>query len=394
MNLLQEAQELTHIFRDDRRQLHRMAETGFDLQRTRDYVMRRLEEMNLQPEKCGRCGVICSIGSGEKTILLRADMDALPIHEESGLDFACENGCMHACGHDMHTTMLLGAAQMLKKHEDALEYRVKFAFQPAEEILMGAQDMIAAGLINNVDAAVMLHVLVGKALPMGTVIVAPPGESAPAAAFFTIEVRGSGGHGAMSLDSVDPLNAAAHILSALQAVPARELGLNDRAALTVGAMQAGSAANVIPQRAVLKGSFRAYGNEIMEFIHRRIEEIARDTAAAFRAQANVKFEGSCPSLWNDENMCSFARQALGHHTLPALDGRKLEGRASGSEDFANISRCVPSVMLALAAGRPDDGYVHPLHHPAATFDESALPYGAAAYAAMAMDFCKKENAPG
>ena len=394
MNLLAAAQKLMDICREDRRRLHMMAETGFDLQQTREFVMRRLAEMDLQAEECGKCGVVCSLGSGDKTILLRADMDALPIREESHLDFACENGCMHACGHDMHTAMLLCAAQMLKKHEDSLKCRVKLAFQPAEEILMGAQDMMDAGMLSGVDAAAMLHVLVGQEVPVGTVIIAPAGESAPAAGFFTIEVIGSGGHGAMSLDSVDPLNAAAHIVLALQAVPARELGLNDSAALTIGAFKAGSAANVIPQRAVLKGSFRAYGDAVMDFMRRRIVEIARDTASAFRAQAEVRFEGRCPSLWNDEGMCRLARKALGDHLLPVLDGRELGGRASGSEDFANISRKVPSVMLALAAGRPGDGHGHPLHHPAVTFDESALPYGAAAYAALALAFGENGNAPG
>lgn len=386
MNLLRESMHLAEVCARDRWEIHSHAEVGFELAWTRAYVMRRLREMGLEPEELGG-GVICCIGSGEKTILLRAEMDALPIREATDAPFACESGCMHACGHDMHAAMLLCAAQLLKNHADELRCRVKLMFQPAEELLMGAQAMIDAGVLECVDAAMMLHVLVGQEIPVGTVIVAPAGMSAPAAGFFFAEVRGSGGHGAMSADSVDPINAAAHMVLSLQAIIARELGADAHAALTVGRFSAGSAANVIPDRAILAGSFRAYNGDVIDFLRRRIEEIIRDTARVFRAQADVRFEGSCPVLLNDANMCTFARRALGNAMIPALDASKLRGgRGSGSEDFAVISQKVPSVMLALAAGRPSDGHAHPLHHPAVTFDGAALPYGAAAYAAIALSF--------
>lgn len=210
----QEAQSLQQQCVQDRRILHAHAETGFDLPETFTYVQKRLKEMGLEPQKCGRCGISCCIGKPGKTFLLRADMDALPIQEETEHDYSSKNGSMHACGHDMHTAMLLAAAQLLKQHESELKGMVKLMFQPAEEPLAGAQDMIDAGILESphVDAALMFHVMTAQTIPTGTIMISAPGVSAPAAGMFTIRIQGKGSHGAMPHTGIDPINVAAHIV--------------------------------------------------------------------------------------------------------------------------------------------------------------------------------------
>ena len=375
----------------DRRYLHAHAETGFDLHDTHAYVWKQLTAMGLAPKKCGKCGIIADIGSGEKCVLLRADMDALAIREEADVSFACQSGSMHACGHDMHTAMLLEAARVLKASESELNGMVRLMFQPAEEPLLGAADMLEDGLLEGVNmvAAFMIHVLTGIDIPVGTVIVSSPGVSAPAAGMFEIRIQGKGCHGAMPHTGVDPITVAAHTVLNLQQIQSRELSIAQPCALTIGMLQAGDAANVIPDRAVLRGSFRAFEDETSEYIKRRIEEIAVQTAAMFRASAEVEMLGSCPTLLNSEGISQSTlaalRELLGRDR--ALLSSELGGGASkmsGSEDFANITHRVPSLMAALAAGRPQDGYQHPAHHPKARFDEAALPIGAAVYAQMAI----------
>lgn len=376
----------------DRRYLHTHAEIGFDLHDTFAYVWKQLTDMGLTPRKCGKCGIVADIGTGEKCVLLRADMDALAIREEADVDFRCENGCMHACGHDMHTAMLLEAARILKGREDTLNGRVRLMFQPAEEPLLGAADMLANGLLDDGQpcAAFMIHVLTALDIPKGTVIVSAPGVSAPAAGMFEVRIQGKGCHGAMPHTGVDPITVAAHTVLNLQQIQTRELSLAQSCALTIGMLQAGDAANVIPDRAVLRGSYRAFEDDTCAYIKRRIEEIAAQTAAMFHASAETEMLGGCPTLMNDADLSASTLQVLKEMLGEdrALLSSVLGGNAAkftGSEDFANITHAVPSLMVALAAGEPRDGYVHPAHHPKMRVDESVLPVGAAVYAGMALN---------
>lgn len=395
--MLKEAEQIHDIVLRERRTLHQIAETGFELTQTVAFVKNELTEMGLQPTDCGRAGIVALVGGKKpgKTFLLRADMDALPIKEQSGLSFAAQNGNMHACGHDMHTAMLLGAARLLKAHEEEIEGTVKLMFQPAEEIFEGSSDMLKAGLLDEpkVDAALMIHVMAGMPFSPGTVIVSAPGVSAPAADYFEITVRGKGCHGSMPNTGVDPLTAAAHILIALQEIQARELAMGDRAVLTVGTLHAGTAANAIPDEAVLGGSIRTFDEETRAFIKQRLTEIAEGTAAVFRATATVSFGSGCPTLKNDRELTVSAErymtELLGNEK--ALSAAKLNeagggqgSKTAGSEDFAYISQAVPSVMLALAAGQPEKGYCYPQHHPMVKFDESVLACGSAVYAYAAL----------
>lgn len=375
----------------NRRDLHRNAETGFDIPVTLEFVRNELEMSGIKWDNCGRAGITATIGGKRpgKTFMLRADMDGLPIKEESGETFSSPSGNMHACGHDMHTAMLLGAAGLLKEHENDINGTVKLMFQPAEELFEGSEDMIKAGLLENphVDAALMIHVVSPIPLETGTVVVSALGISAPGADYFTVDIQGKGCHGSMPNTGIDPITAAARIITGLQEISARELAIGEKAIITIGSVKAGNAANVIPDTAQLKGSIRTFDDNVRSFVIKRIEEISSGIASAFRCAAKTYLDGGCPSLLNDKALseCAerYAAELLGKEK--ALSAAAMEGSgASGSEDFAFISRQVPSIMLALAAGNPKDGFCYPQHHPKVRFDEKALPTGCAIYAYIAM----------
>ena len=403
--LLQEAEALRAQILAERRWLHENAETGFDLNKTHAFVKQELADMGYQPVDCGRAGIVALAGGKKpgKVFLLRADMDALPIQEESGVEFACESGNMHACGHDLHTAMLLGAARLLKAHEAEIPGTVKLMFQPAEEIFEGSHDMIEAGLLENpkVDAALMIHVMAGMPFPAGTVIVSAPGVSAPAADYFEIKVRGKGCHGSMPNTGIDPLTAAAHILIGLQELQARELAMDDRAVLTIGTMNAGTAANVIPDSVTMGGSIRTFDEETRAMLKKRMAEIAGGIAQAFRAEADVAFGSGCPTLVNDRDLSAccetYVKELLGKGKafsvaeLNAMSGGGSSSKSAGSEDFAYVSQEVPSIMLALASGQPEKGYGYPQHHPMVKFDESVLAGGSAVYAYTALRWLEDHN---
>ena len=396
--ILREAKALQEEIKSHRLWLHTHAETGFDLTETKPYVKSALMKMGYTVQECGKAGLVTTVGKpGGKVLLLRADMDALPIAEEADVDFACQNGHMHACGHDMHTAMPLGAAKLLKAHESELDGMVKLMFQPAEEIFEGSKDMIASGVLENPrpDAALMIHVAAGMPLPAGTVVVSAPGVSAPAADYFTIRVHGKGCHGSAPQNGIDPLTAAAHILIALQEIHARELSASDEAVLTIGTFHAGEAGNVIPDTATMGGTIRTYDEKTRAYLKERMTAIAKNVAEAFRASAEVSFGSGCPTLVNDkdlsEKVTGYLKDLLGANrafTTAELSGGK-PARGGGSEDFAYVSHEVPSLMLALAAGEPSKGYVYPQHHPKVKFDESVLSTGAAVFVDCALQYLRE-----
>lgn len=397
----EEAKALEQELIAHRRWLHSHAEVGFGLEQTAAYVRQQLQSMGIPVRSCGRCGLTALLGPerGGRTLLLRSDMDALPIPEESGVPFACTGGAMHACGHDLHTAMLLGAARLLKNHELELPGQVKLMFQPSEETFEGAADMIADGVLEDPrpDGAMMIHVTAGVPMPSGTVIVCGSGVSAPAADYFTVTVRGRGCHGSAPHNGVDALTAAAHILLGFQQIQARELPASEEAVLTVGTFRGGSAPNAIADCAVLEGTVRTYSEETRSFLKQRMEQISGAIAQAYRADASVEFGTGCPTLVNDGELCRRMYESLKKALDPAsvLNAQQLGGnmRGGGSEDFAYISQQVPSVMLALAAGNPRDGYLYPQHHPKVMFDEGVLWKGAAAFAACAFGYLS-ENSEG
>ena len=385
-----------------RRTLHANPELSFEERETSRYVADCLREAGIEFRPIAGTGVLARIeGRGDlrRCVVLRADMDALPIPEESGEEFRSEvPGKMHGCGHDMHTAMMLGAAKLLKEHEDELEGTVKLEFQPAEEIFQGSPDMLANGLLEKpkVDAAVMFHVIAGMPLPSGMVLVPHGGITMASCEQYHIVVHGKGGHGSMPEACIDPITAAAHIHIALQEINSREMDPHSFGVFTTGRFQAGAASNVIPDTAEMWGTIRTVDpeNKVGELIHKRMTEIAQGVAAAYRCTAEVSFSDFCPCMVVDdalaENAMTYMTELMGQG---ALDMSKLTGGkpGGGSEDFAFVSHEVPTVSMFIAAGNAKEGYTYGQHHPKVKFDDSILFAGSAAYSYFALRWLEEHK---
>ncbi|MGL5541605.1 MAG: M20 metallopeptidase family protein [Erysipelotrichaceae bacterium] len=357
-----------------RRTLHAHPELGFDLPFTSQYVFDELTALGLCPQWLGPCGIVATIGTQQAPcILLRADMDALPLHEQSGEPFAATNGNMHACGHDFHMSMLLGAAALLKAKEDELEGCVKLMFQPNEESVEGAMAMIEAGVLEGpkVDCAMALHVEVGND-PVGTLCYQAQATTA-ASDIFEIRIQGKSAHGAMPYQGVDPINIAAHIYLGLMELVSRELNAFHPSVLTIGQLSAGEAHNIIPESAVLKGTLRTFHERDRAFLLRRIQEISQGIAMAFQGQAQLHILHSVDSIYNDPALIQ-SLQTVHEEGPYALQKRQHPWIVS--EDFCWIANRVPSAFLTLSVGNAMGGQHYPLHNAKATFDEQALLIGA------------------
>ena len=370
----------------DRRTLHAAPEVGTDLPNTVACVKKRLLEMGYQPRELAG-GVVAEITGTEtgRCLLLRADMDALCVTEQTGLDFASANGCMHACGHDMHAAMLLGAAKLLREYQGELNGTVKLVFQPDEEGFTGAKAMLAAGVLREApqpQAAVALHVHSGT--PSGLVLCGR-GTFMAGCTIFRVTAEGTGCHGAMPETGIDPINIAAHIYLALQELTARELAAEVPAVVTVGRFRGGEAPNIIPGTCVLEGTIRTFDREVTARLMARIGEIAENTARAFRGSARVEELASAPPLKNDpalmNRMADWAEELVGSQRVYWMDKGGM-----GSEDFASYTYEVPSAYLLLGAGTAaeDSRFGKPMHNPQVVFNEKILPEGAALYAMAAL----------
>ena len=374
MDYMARARELFDETAAHRRYFHTNAEVGLDMPRAVEYVMEKLREYGLEPEKCGH-GVTASVGRGGKTLLLRADMDALPMGEESGEPFACPTGCeAHTCGHDFHAAMLLTAAKMLKENEKALNGTVKFMFQPAEETFEGAKDMIACGILDGVDGALAFHVSPGK-MPVGLVFYNSGGVMMSSVDGFRITVHGKGAHGAYPHSAVDPINIGVHIYLALEALIARETDPGKNCVLTVGSFNAGSAPNIIPDTAVLQGTIRTNDNACRALLVRRMKEAAEGTARVYGGRAEVEMLSEVPTLVCDlaltAQMVNYLRELPGLTLCPGI-------AASASEDFAVAAERVPSAFMYLSAGFEDERGEYPAHNPKVRFNEDVCAIGPAA----------------
>lgn len=395
-SMLQEAERLQPELTAIRRELHQHPEVGFELPHTTALIKQKLTEMGYTPQDMGKAGIIALAGGKHegKTILLRADMDALPLQEEADVEYCSKiAGNMHGCGHDMHTAMLLGAAKLLKAHEDEIQGTVKLEFQPAEEIFQGSPDMLRAGLLENphVDAAAMIHVTAGMPLPSGTIMVAGGGISSTSCEQYHITVKGRGGHGSTPHEAIDPITAAAHMHIALQEINSRELEGNQFGVFTTGRFAAGKASNVIPDTAEMWGTIRTTDpeNKVGDLIKMRMTQICEGIGAAMRCEVKTEFFDFCPCMVIDDALSADTlrsmRELFGDYALDlsVISGGKAGG---GSEDFAFISHHVPTVSMFLVAGSTADGYLFGQHHPKVRFDDSVLYRGSAAYAHTALSW--------
>jgi amidohydrolase len=382
--VLDKARSISEEIITTRRKIHSRPELGYQERETAALVEARLRKLGIEHlGGVGGTGVIGLIHGNRpgRTVLLRADMDALPINEESPEAYASQNpGVMHACGHDGHTAMLLGAARILQEGRGDFAGTVKLMFQPAEEGGGGAVKMIEAGLLENptVDAAFALHVW--HEVQTGS-LVARSGPLLAGANSFTITVTGRGGHASRPERAIDPVVAAAHIVTALQTLVSREVEPGIPAVVTLGSLQAGTTFNVIPDQAFIKGTIRTFDAGLMDELEARIETVASGVASSLRASASFEIHMHYPPTINEEAMVELAGGAIRKLGLNVLSGVPL----MGAEDFSYVLQRVPGAMLMLGVKHPGWAAPKPVHTAQFDLDEEALPLGTAAYVALALE---------
>jgi amidohydrolase len=391
--ILAEAQALLDETVTLRRRIHRHPELGLTLPRTQAAVLEALDGLGLEIRTGQRTSSVVARLSGARpgpTILLRGDMDALPMPEDTGLPFASEvPGTMHACGHDGHTAMLAGAARLLARRRESMAGSVLFMFQPGEEGFHGARVMIEEGLLDGADApagAFAMHVTHRR--PAG-VISARGGATAAAADTLSIVVRGQGGHASAPHDCLDPIPIACEIVQALQTMVTRRVHVFDPAVVTIAKIEAGTTRNVIPETASLLGTIRTVSEATRESVIAGVRRVAEGIAAAHGAAASVEVTRGYPVTVNDEGFARFvldtARELLGP------DGAQVANNPMmGAEDFSYVLQRVPGTMANLGT-RPDSGPVYPNHSNRMMLNESALATGVAMHAAVALSFLERKG---
>ncbi len=388
-DLYQEALKLSSEIINWRRALHQIPEIGLQLPQTVSFITQQLTKMGIDYQVYEDCScVIATIGKGDKCLLLRSDMDALPLKEESGLPFAATNGYMHACGHDMHAAYLLGAAKLLKARENDLAVTVKLFFQSAEETFQGAYEAVKHGILENpkVDAAFAMHVFANTEL--GTFAYGLPTPMA-AAYVFKITITGHGGHGSQPEKCIDPINTGVQIYLALQSLIARECPPEAKATLTIGSFNAGLASNVIPETAVLQGTLRTFEKPVTQLLIKRIGEVAQGVGLTYRSKVEVESLHQVPSLTCDIPLEELALRSIKKVYPQSVFQDNLS--VMGSEDFAVISEMVPSAHLVIGAGVADEAKRLGQHNPHIIFNEEALPLAAAVYAQVALDWSEENK---
>jgi len=379
-----------------RRDLHAHPELSNREERTAGVVAERLEEIGVDEIKTGVAhhGVVALI-RGHKpgpTVALRADMDALPIQEQTDLPFASKNeGVMHACGHDCHTAMLLGAAEVLAQMRDVMPGTVKLIFQPAEEGTPageqgGAKLMIEEGALKAPDVAAIFGMHVNTELETGKISYRP-GVLLASVDRFQVTIRGKQSHAAMPWLGVDPIVASAHVVTAVQSIASRKVDARDPVVVSFGIIRAGRAWNIIPGEVVLEGTIRSHSVEVRRKAVAEFRRIVDGTADALGTSAEIHFDDYGPCVWNDPGLGARAKmsleRAVGEENVVEAEP------VMGGEDFAHYADQVPGCFVFLGVRNEAIGAVHPVHTPFFFIDEAALPVGVRAHALMALDYlCK------
>ena len=391
MNIKEAAQKYSDYVVDIRRKIHSNPELSTQEFETSKLVQEELDKIGVPYEICGELGtgVLATVKGAlpGKTILIRGDMDALPVVEEADVPFKSEHeGKMHACGHDCHTSSLLTAAHILNDIKDELHGTVKLAFQPAEETAQGAKDMIAAGAMKGVDGAYGMHVWSG--VPSGTACASAGGRMAGAAQ-FEIWIQGKGGHGAEPASCIDAITCCTAMVNSLQTIVSREFRPLDAAVLTVGRIDAGFRWNVIADTAYIAGTTRCFSNEINKAFPEKIERIAKGVAAAYRCTVECKYTDLVPPTVNHPEMSAIVEQSI--RTVMGENANFDFGPTTGGEDFAFFIDAAPEQMGAiclLGVRNEAEGCCFEHHSPKFKVDESALVNAAALYCQVADDFNK------
>lgn len=367
-----------------RRELHKIPEIECHLPKTQSFVQSKLEEYQI-PYRSSKIdnsimGEIVGNPNG-KILVLRADMDALPITEANEIDYiSIHNGYMHACGHDAHTAMLLGALKVLNKNKNHINGIVRFLFQTGEETSQGAKIMIQEGALENADAILGMHIgsIFGKDIPSGTFICAP-GCCMASMDKFVVHVKGIGCHGSTPEKGIDPINIASHIVISLQTVIAREFSATRPAVLTIGKIQGGNAFNIIPNEVILEGTIRAINQAERGRLARRIQEISTNVAITFGGTANTEILWGAPPVINNKTFTALVADSCSKIVGENMLIREISAPNMGGEDFAYYAKAIPGAYIFLSSS---DASIHtdvPHHNPKFQIDESVLWKGTAAY---------------
>ncbi len=372
-----------------RRDLHQIPEIGLDLEQTSAYIRAELDQMGISYRPAAKSGIVGLIEGGQpgSTLALRADMDGLPIKEETGLPFASNNGNMHACGHDAHMAMLLGAAKMLCSIRSGFKGNVKLIFQPGEEGYFGAAKMIEDGCLEDpvVDAIAGLHV--GQIFPElkpGQLGVCK-GPILAAATTFEVTIKGESTHGALPHLGVDAITVASEIILSLQKIVSREMDPLHPAVFTVGQIQGGEAHNIITPRVTFKGDFRTLYEEDRQFITDRLRKMCESVAAANRAEAEVNMLGGYPPTVNEpeftDRFIESASRVVGPHNIITIQKPNM-----GTEDMSFYLEKVPGVFFVIGTGNENKNIVYPHHNARFDVDEDVLWVGPAVFTGLVLDY--------
>jgi amidohydrolase len=388
-----EAEELYPQLVAWRRDFHRHPEMGFAEVRTAGIVAAHLHDLGLEVSTgIGKTGVVAlvegdALPEDAPTVLLRFDMDALPIQEENDVEYRSQNpGVMHACGHDGHTAIGMGVAQILAKHRSTLRGRVKLVFQPAEEGAGGAMAMIADGVLADPIPSASFGMHLWSRLPLNQVVV-QPGPLWAAADMFRLAVLGRGGHGAMPHETVDATLVASHIVVAWQSIVARNVNPQDTAVISVGTLHSGQASNIISEKAELTGTIRSFSAEVQGLLLRRLEELATSIAAGFGATAQFEYLGGCPATVSSEEGA-----ALMAHVAEGIVGREQMAQIAPmmvGEDMSEFLNRAPGCFVLVGASDMAVKEHSPHHNATFDFDERMLPTGVALMAGAAIQYLQQ-----
>ncbi|WP_223155047.1 M20 metallopeptidase family protein [Alkalibacillus aidingensis] len=389
--LLQEAQKLQEQLTSWRRDFHQHPELGFEEKRTSKIVADYLETLGLEVDRdVAGTGVIALL-RGENpgpTVGLRADMDALPIHEQSDAPYrSTVDGKMHACGHDAHTAILMGAATVLSK-QGLNHGNIKFVFQPAEEGRGGAAAMIEAGCLENPDVDVMAGLHVNTGIDTGSITVTEDRVGCGSADFFTIEVKGSGGHAAHPHQTVDSIGVTSEVISSIQQIVSRQVAPNDAAVITIGTIEGGTASNVIAPSVKMTGTVRTLNPDVRLEIPKKMEQVINGVTSAFGASYDLDYQYLFPSILNDFSLRDVVERVADQVLGEGHCTREKSGL--GGEDFAFYTEKVPSIFFRLGVGN-DEMTRYPGHHPSFDIDEEALPYGSAMLSKFALQYIEENT---
>ncbi len=374
-----------------RRRIHENPELSFEEKETTELIVSYLKDSGIEvsrPTPTGAVGIIKGKGKG-RVIALRADIDALPIKEETGLPYASKrDGVMHACGHDAHTAMLLVAARVLQENRDLLNGTVKLLFQPAEEKAAGAIQLIQAGALDNPVPDAIMGIHVWPYSEAGT-IGFTRGPAMASSDFFSVKITGKGGHGAYPHNTVDPVNALVHTVSALNSIVGRVVNPLDSVVLSVTTIHAGTAGNIIPEEATFGGTVRALNEDARKKVETLFKDIARKVPESFGASAEIDYKNTTRVVYNSPEFIDFVITAMDRAGV--FKKREELPPTLGSEDFSFYLEKVPyGAFIRLGVKNESIGAVYGLHSPKFMIDEEALPYGTALHVAVAYEFLKGE----